>query len=182
MNSRSSLLFQILFTKCTQSYLIRSICFSSVRMLEDVEVRLFEKPEEWALDAWSGVNLRSLVEFTFRPELEPVEVVGSCLDIVLHPVVLKVEFVVAPERGDLVGTRHEPPHEVLFTAKLGSLVEAEDLKHDCVHGDNSQLVPKVVLILVCPSVDIVRLNINLVGPVRVRLLVSVLVEASQLQY
>ena len=45
----------------------------------------------------SGVLERSLVDVAEGPELEPVKVVGSDLDVIVHATVLKEELLVAPE-------------------------------------------------------------------------------------
>lgn len=70
----------------------------------------------------------------------------------------------------------------LFAAKLRRHVKSNDLEHDGVHGNCGQLILNVVLVLVGPAVHIVRLHIDLVGPVRVLLFVAVLVEQSQLHH
>lgn len=114
------------------------------------------------------------------PELEPVKVVGSHLDIVVHASMLEEELRVAPEGVDLVGARSDPANQVLFTALLRRSIEREDLEHDSVHRDNCKLVLEVVLILISPTVDIVGLDLKLEGPVRLLLLVAVLIKLGQL--
>ena len=134
-----------------------------------------EQEEEGAALAGRGVGELGLGEAATVPELKPVEVVRALLNVVFHPAMLEEELLVAPVRADRVGPAHEPADEFFSATELGRLVVGEDLEHDCVHGDDRHLVLKVVLVLVAPAIDIVRLDVQLVGPVRVGFLHAVLV-------
>ena len=114
------------------------------------------------------------------PELKPVEVVGSDLDIIIHATVLEEEFLVAPERRDGVGTRDDPADQLFFTAKLRRLVKSKHFEHYRVHWNYRHLVLEVVLILISPSIDIIWFDIDLVRPVGVLLLLSILIKLSYL--
>lgn len=59
------------------------------------QVGLLEEEREGASDHGSRVVQRLFVETAVIPELQPVEVVGSNLNIVLHACVLEVQLVVA---------------------------------------------------------------------------------------
>ena len=69
---------------------------------------------------------------------------------------------------------------MLFTALLGRGVKCEDFEHDGVHRDDGELVLEVVLILISPSVDVIGLDLELEGPVRLLLLDTILIELGQL--
>ena len=57
----------------------------------------FEQKEEWALLHRCGIHKGSLSDGSKSPELEPVEVVRSHLDIIIHPAMLEEKLLVAPE-------------------------------------------------------------------------------------
>jgi len=63
---------------------------------------------------------------------------------------------------------------------LRRAVVPENFVHHGVFRDDLELLMEVILILVSPSVDIVGLNIDLEGPVRVLFLLAELIEFSQL--
>ena len=52
---------------------------------------------EWASDGGSRVRKLGRVEMAAVPELEPVEVVRSHLDIIIHSAMLEEKLLVAPE-------------------------------------------------------------------------------------
>ena len=114
------------------------------------------------------------------PELKPIEVVGSDLNIIIHTTMLEEEFLVAPEGGDGVRTGDDPANQLVFAAELGRLIKCKHLEHYCVHWNYSHLVLEVVLILISPTVDIIGLDLKLEGPVRLLLLVAVLIKLGQL--
>lgn len=112
--------------------------------------------------------------------MEPVKVVGSHLDIVVQAAMLEEELRVTPEGADLVGARGDPADKVPFAALLRRSVEGEDFEHDGVHRDDGELVLEVILILISPSIDIVGLDLELEGPVRLFLLDAILIKLGQL--
>lgn len=121
-----------------------------------------------------------LREPSIIPELEPVKVVRAESDIVFVSVVLEEKHFVAPERGGRLRSRDYVADQSLFAAMLGRRVVAKDLKHYSVLWDDGELVEEVVLILVGPTVDVVRLDIDLERPVRFLLLFTVLVKLGDL--
>ena len=104
----------------------------------------------------------------------------SHLDIVVHAAMLEEELRVTPEGADLVGARGDPADKVPFAALLRRSIEGEDFEHDGVHRDDGELVLEVILILISPSIDIIWFDINLVWPVRVFLLLSILIKLGDL--
>ena len=112
--------------------------------------------------------------------MKPVEVVGSDFDIIIHATVLEEEFLVAPEGRDGVGTRDDPADQLFFTTELRRCVICKHFKHYRVHWNYRHLVLEVVLILISPSIDIIWFDIDLVWPVRVFLLLSILIKLSYL--
>ena len=88
---------------------------------------------------------------------------------------LEEELLVTPVGRDGVRPRHEPANQLFFTTALGGLIVSVHLKHNRVVGNDRQLVLEVVLVLISPSVDIIRLNLDLEGPVRLFLLVAILI-------
>ena len=104
------------------------------------------------------------------------------LDVVLVAVVLEVQLLVTPEGGGGLGAGDEPSHESFLGAVLGRRVISEDFEHDGVLGDERKLILEVVLVSIGPPVDIVGLNIDLEGPVRLVFLLSKLVELGQLHH
>ena len=139
------------------------------------ESGLREQEEEGALD-WSGwVDERSLVELAKGPELQQVEVVRADHNVVVESAVLEEESAIAPERADLVGARDDPADEIGLAAELRRFVEGENFEHHGVRRDDGDLVPEVVLVVVGPAVHVVGLELELDGPVRVCLPVTVLI-------
>ena len=122
------------------------------------------------------VDKRGLGELAVIPELEPVEVVGTELNVVVHTSVLEEELRIGPEGADVVGAGDNPADKVVFAILLRRGVKGEDLEHDRVPGNRLNLVLEIVLIFVGPSKDIVRLKLQLEGPVRVLFFVAILVE------
>ena len=118
----------------------------------------------------SGVLERSLMDVAEGPELKPVEVVWSDLNIIIHATMLEEEFLVAPEGGDGVRTGDDPANQLVFAAELRRLIKCKHLEHHCVHWNYRHLVLEVVLILISPSIHIIWFDIDLVWPVRVLLL------------
>lgn len=104
------------------------------------------------------------------------------LDIVVHATMLEEELLVTPVGANRVRTADQPSDESLFATEFGRLVEGEYLEHRGVHWDDRNLILKVVLVLVSPPIDIVRLNIELIWPVRILLLVAVLVELGDVHH
>ena len=70
----------------------------------------------------------------------------------------------------------------LWAVILRWAIVAINSKHDRVFRHNLKLFMEVILELVCPSIDIIGLDINLERPVRVLLLVAILIVLSQLHY
>ena len=70
--------------------------------------------------------------------------------------------------------------KTLLATKLGRLVVSENLEHHSVGGDLRELVQEIVLVFISPSVNIVRLNIDLERPVVILDLITVLIELGQL--
>ena len=98
------------------------------------------------------------------PELEPIEVMGTILDVIIIALVLEEELLITPERCCDFRTGHDPAYQMLLATKLGRHVVCPHLEQDRVGRDFHQLVVKVILIVICPAVDIVRLDINLERP------------------
>ena len=65
--------------------------------------------------------------------------------------------------------------KLLLTTSLGRAVESEDFEHNRISGDEGELVKEVVLVLIGPSVNVIRLDLDLEGPVRLSNLVAVLI-------
>ena len=63
---------------------------------------LFKQEEEGTPLHGCRVNKRGLIEPAELPELEPIKVVRSHLDIVVHSTMLEEELSVAPEGADVV--------------------------------------------------------------------------------
>ena len=122
-------------------------------------------------------------ELASVPELEPLEVVRSVLDIIVVTMVLEEKLLVAPERWRGLGASHKPT-DVAFRALvitvLGRAIVAKDFEHSSVFGHNLELLLEVVLEMISPAIDIVRLYVDLEGPVRVLLLVSKLIVLGKL--
>ena len=137
---------------------------------------LCKQEEEWAFLHGCGIGQRRLVELAVVPELQPLEIVWTHLNIVVHPTMLEEELLVTPVRADGVRATHKPTDQAILAAELGRLIEREHLEHARVDWDDRHLVLKVVLILVGPTENIIRLDIQLIWPVRVLLLATVLVE------
>ena len=111
------------------------------------------------------------------PELKPVKVVRSLLDIVVHAAVLEEELSVAPPRVNGFGAGHEPTNEDLLASKLRRLIEADQLEEHLVGFQSlGHLVLHVVLVFVLPTEHIIWLHIHLVWPVRLCHLVAILIE------
>lgn len=132
---------------------------------------------EGASDRGSRVHKRRLMEVAKIPELKPVKVVRSLLDIVVHAAVLEEELRVAPPRVNGFGARHKPANQTVLASDLRRLIEAEELEEHLVGFQSlTHLVLHVVLVLVFPIEHIVGLHIHLVWPVGILLLVAILVE------
>ena len=144
------------------------------------ETSIIKQKEEWAPLHGGRVDERSLSELALGPELKPVEVVRSELDVVIHAAMLEEQLLVTPEGADGVGAGHDPADQLLITTLLRRGVEGEDLEHDSVHGDDLDLILEVVLVLVGPAIDIVRLHVELIRPVRLVDLLAVLIELGNL--
>ena len=122
-------------------------------------------------------------ELASVPELEPLEVVRSVLDIIVVTMVLEEKLLVAPERWRGLGASHKPTDEAfraLVITVLGRAIVAKDFEHSSVFGHNLELLLEVVLEMISPAIDIVRLYVYLEGPVRVLLLVSKLIVLGKL--
>ena len=102
------------------------------------------------------------------------------LDVVLVTAVLEEKLLVTPQRGHGLGARHDPADQVVFTTKLGRLVVGEDLEHGSVWLNQDELILEIVLVLVGPAVHIIRLEIDLEGPVSVLDFVTKLIELREL--
>ena len=135
-----------------------------------------EEVIEWASDGGSRVHELSRMEVAPIPELKPVEVVGSLLDIVVHAAVLEEELSVAPPGVNSVGAGHDPADQFILTTELRRLVEGHKLEEHLVGFQSLfHLVLHVVLVFVFPVEHIVWLHVHLEGPVGFRLLVAILV-------
>ena len=144
------------------------------------EAGLLVQEHEGALLKRSRLLERGLSEFTVIPELKPLKVVGSLLDIVLVSVVLEEELLVTPQGRNGLRAGHEPADVALFATDLRRLVVAEDPEHGSVGLYDLELLVEVVLVGIGPSVHVVWLNVDLEGPVVVDDLVAVLVELGKL--
>jgi len=142
-------------------------------------VHLSPQEHEWALlhRGWQ-FELR-LGKSTVIPELEPVEVVGAELDVILVPMVLEEEHFVTPEGGCCLRARHDVTKESFLTTVLRRRVVTKDLEHNSVGWNVGELVEEVVLIFVSPSINIIRLALELERPVRLLFLITVLVKLSK---
>jgi len=141
---------------------------------------LFEQEHEWALLNGCGVDERSLSEPAVIPELEPLEVMRSLLDVILVSAMLEEKLLVTEERGSSLGAGHQPSDVALFATKLGRGVVGENLEHGGVWLNDSKLIVEVVLVGISPAVHIVGLDVDLEGPVMVLNLLTVLIELGQL--
>ena len=128
----------------------------------------------------SGVLKWCLMDVAEGPELKPVEVVGSDFDVIIHATVLEEKFLIAPEGRNSVRTGDDPANQLVFTTELRWLIECKHLEHYSVHWNYRHLVLEVVLILIGPSIDIIWFDVDLIWPVRVFLLLSILIELSYL--
>ena len=70
--------------------------------------------------------------------------------------------------------------QFFLAALLGWAIEAKDLEHNCVGWNNGKLVLEVILVLIGPTVNIVRLNLDLERPVGLSYFIAELVELSKL--
>lgn len=91
---------------------------------------------------------------------------------------LEEQLGVTPEAAQLVRPADNPAHRDLFAAKLGRLIEADDLEHDGVHWDGFDLVLEIVLVHIRPPINVVGLKLNLERPVGLLFLVAVLIVVS----
>lgn len=126
------------------------------------------------------VSELALGKSTVIPEFEPVEVVGAGLDVILVPMVLEEEHFVTPERGCCLRARHDVTNEFFLTAMLRRHVVTKDLEHNSVGWNEGELVEEVILVLIGPSINIIRLALDLERPVRLLFLVAILVKLSEL--
>ena len=85
-------------------------------------------------------------------------------DIIVHLVMLEEELCIAPKRANLIGARRYPADHLRLAPVFGRFIVAEHFEHDCVDGYDLHLILKVVLVLVRPPVDIVRLHFQLEWP------------------
>ena len=132
--------------------------------------------EEWAFLLRSWVGKLSFVEITLVPELKPVEIVRAHLNVIIHTSMLEEQLLVTPVRANRVRSAHYPAYESFFATELGRLIEGKHLEHGGVDRNDRHLVLKVILVLVSPAIDVVRFNIQLVGPVRIFFFIAVLVK------
>lgn len=146
------------------------------------EASVLEEEKEGAPLHWRWVDQWAIKELSVVPELKPVEIVGTDLDVVIHAGMLEEELSVAPERAELVRAGHDPADKALLATELGRLIEGEDLKHHCVHWDDFDLILEIILVFVSPSVDIIGLKLQLEWPVRLGLFMSILVILSGLHH
>ena len=169
------------------------VCFRSLILVHNLLVQvthklfigsqeacLFPQKHEWALLGGRRISERSLSEHAGVPELEPFVVVRAMLDVVLVSVMLEEKLLVTPKGWRRLRARDQPADAFLGAVVLRRAVISENLEHGSVLRNNLELLMEVVLVLIGPAINIVRLNINLEGPVRVLLLVAKLVEFGQL--
>jgi len=97
-------------------------------------------------------------------------------DVVLVAAVLEEKLLVTPQGRSSLGARHEPSDMLLLTTELGRGVISEDFEHSGVRLDDGELVMEVVLVGISPAVNIIRLDIDLEGPVMILNLITVLIE------
>ena len=71
-------------------------------------------------------------------------------------------------------------NQSFLTALLGRDIESKNLEHNCVGWDDGELVLEVVLVLIGPTVNVVRLNLDLERPVGLSYFVTKLVELGKL--
>lgn len=119
-------------------------------------------------------------ELTAFPVLEPLGVVGTIRKVVLVTVLLEEQLLVTPERGDGLGAGDNPTDEVVLATKLGRLVVGLNLEDGSVGVELGKLILEVVLVLIGPSIDIIRLKLNHERPVGLVLLLAVLIEKRHL--
>jgi len=119
-------------------------------------------------------------ELTAFPVLEPLGVVGTIRKVVLVTVLLEEQLLVTPERGDSLGAGDNPTDEVVLAAKLGRLVVGLNLEDGSVGVELRKLILEVILVLIGPSIDIIRLKLNHERPVGLVLLLAVLIEKREL--
>jgi len=144
------------------------------------EVCVFPQEHKGALLHWSRVSELSLGKPANVPELQPLEIVGAYFDVILVPMVLEEEHLVSPEGAGGLRAGDKMTDQLLFAVMLGRTVVTEDLEHNRISGDIGQLVKEVILVLVGPAIDVIRLNLDLERPVRFFDFVTVLIELGEL--
>ena len=98
------------------------------------------------------------------------------LKVIINPLMLKEQGLIAPERGSNLTCKDDSTDQ--FTARSRELMEwrlvGENFPEDRALGDRTQLIRKVSLPRVCPSIDVVGLEFQNERPLRVFLLYSAL--------
>ena len=150
-----------------------SFCYSH-------KISLLKQEEKWTFLHGRRVDKWLLIEPAELPELEPVKVVWSHLDIIVHSTMLEEKLRVTPEGADVVWARGNPADQPFFAALLRRNIKSKDFEHNGVHRDDCELVLEVILILISPSIDVVGLDLELEGPVRFLLLIAELIKLGQL--
>ena len=107
--------------------------------------------------------------------MEPVEVLRPGLEVIFHALRLEEKLRITPEGRDGVRPGHEPADHLIFTTALGRRIVSVYLEHNRVVRNDRQLVLEVVLVVISPSIGIIRLNFDLERPVRLWLCVSILI-------
>ena len=103
-------------------------------------------------------------------------------DVLLVAAVLEEQLEVAPEGRCRLRTADNVPDQLVFTVVLRRALIPPNLEHSRVLWNDLQLLVKVVLVLVSPAINIVRLDFDLEGPVRVLLLLAILIELCKIHH
>ena len=89
---------------------------------------------------------------------------------------LEEQLSVSPEGVNCVGAGNNPADQAILATELGCDVEAEDLEECSVGWEDRHLILHVILVRISPAIDIVWLDVYLIGPVGILLLIAVLVK------
>ena len=111
--------------------------------------------------------------------MEPVEVFRPGSEVIFHALRLEEKLRITPEGRDGVRPGYEIADHLLFTTALGRNIVSVYLEHNRVVRNDRQLVLEIVLVVISPSIGIIRLNFDLERPVRLWLCVSILIVHSE---
>ena len=87
---------------------------------------------------------------------------------------LEEKLLVSPTRGLHVRAEHNPTDLAVFATKLGRLIVGEDLEKASAGLNDRELFVEIVLVSISPAVNIIRLEVNHEGPVRLLDFVAIL--------